>query len=388
MSFRLSSSARQFGDRVRRWLAEELDPAWQQRYQPSTPEWIEFQRDWDRALYRAGWGAIFWPSEFGGLDATAEERVVFAKVMAEAGAPEGLGKLAKRLLAPVLIHHGDAAQRERYLPPILRGEMVWAQGFSEPEAGSDLASLRTTGTVDGDQLVLSGHKIWTSHAWYCDAIFALVRTARLQRKQAGISFVLVPADAPGVSISKIQQIDGRAELSEVFFDDVRIPIGNVVGALGDGWRIAKTLLRYERGAEMAFVRSAEIRHSVRELTADLSASRVNIDDRVRQGLGRLEAAYLAAELNSLRLLGSQADGDPPGDLSAVVKLQQSEEWRRGTVDGLHLLGGGALSRGHRHFGRYFHARPATIASGSSEIQREIIAHRLLGLPAGTRAGTT
>jgi alkylation response protein AidB-like acyl-CoA dehydrogenase len=380
VDYSFSAEALRFGDEVRQWLRRELEPGWSLTYAPSTPEWIEFQAEWDRKLYRAGWGAIFWPKEYGGLDATPEQRVIFAKVLAEHDAPDGLGKLGKRLLAPVLLNHGTPEQKERFLPPILRGETFWAQGFSEPTSGSDLASLRTRGHVDGDELVVNGHKIWTSHAWYCDAVFALVRTSTEERRQQGISFVLIPTDTPGVRIEKIHQINRKTEFSECFFEDARVPLDNVVGPLGQGWTIAKSLLQYERGAEMAFGRSAEIREAVRSLLVHLGAAARLDDPAVLQTLGRLQADYLAAELNALRLLGGQVAGKEPGHLSAVVKLQQSEDWRSGTMEHLRLLGPAAFDTGWEHFVRYLNSRSATIASGSSEVQREIIAHRVLGLP--------
>lgn len=380
MDYSFSPDAVRFGQQVREWLNSELDPDWPRKYRASSPEWVAFQAEWDRKLFRAGWGAIFWPTEYGGLDATSEERVIFAKVMAEGNAPEGLGKLGKRLLAPALIDHGTEEQKAAFLPPILRGETFWAQGFSEPSSGSDLASLRTWGRVEGDELVINGHKIWTSHAWHCDAIFALVRTSVEDMRQRGISFVLVHTDAPGLRIEKIHQINRHADFSECFFTDVRVPLTNVVGPLGEGWTIAKSLLQYERGAEMAFGRSAVIREAVRSLLVDLRVAGRD-DGVVCQTLGRLQAEYLGGELNALRLLGGQVAGEQPGHLSAVVKLQQSEDWRRGTMEHLKLLGPSAFESGWEHFGRYLNSRSATIASGSSEVQREIIARRVLGLPA-------
>jgi alkylation response protein AidB-like acyl-CoA dehydrogenase len=380
LDFSFSPEALSFGQQVRDWLSQELDPGWSQKYEPSTKEWVAFQAEWDRKLYRAGWGAIFWPEEYGGLDAGPQERVIFAKVMAEAGAPNGLAKLGKRLLAPALINHGSAEQKARFLPPILRGETFWAQGFSEPSSGSDLASLRTRGTVDGDELVINGQKIWTSHAWYSDAIFALIRTSTEAIRQRGISFVLVPTDTPGLSIRKIHQINRKADFSECFFEDARVPLANVVGPLGEGWTIAKSLLQYERGAEQAFGRAAEIRDAISSLLAQLTAAVRDGDPGVRQTLGQLQGEYLGGELNALRLLGGQVAGHEPGNLSAVVKLQLSEGWRRGTMEHLKLLGPAAFGTGWEHFGRYLDARSATIASGSSEVQRDIIARRVLGLP--------
>jgi alkylation response protein AidB-like acyl-CoA dehydrogenase len=380
VDFSFSDEARAFGDRVRTWLRRELRPDWESAFEPTSPEWIEFQRNWDRKLYAAGWGAIFWPTEHGGLSADLETRVMFAKVMAEAGAPDGLAKIGKRLVAPVLMHHGTAEQKARFLPPLLRGQEFWAQGFSEPGSGSDLASLTTRGVVDGDRLLVTGQKIWTSHAWYCDWIFALVRTSQESQKQRGITFIVFPTDHQGVSIRPIDQINGRSEFSEVFLDEAPIPMEWVVGPIGEGWQIAKSLLEYERGAEMSLGRAAQIRAATTALTADLWASLDPVDAGVASRLGRLQAQFVGAEVNTLRLLGEQMTGGEPGPLSAVVKLQQTEDWRAATAEHLRFLGPAALQGRGDHFERFFSSRSATIASGSSEVQRNIIARRVLGLP--------
>lgn len=379
MDFTLTKPAREFGRRLQAWLQEVLPSDWADGLEPTSPEWIAFQKSWDRKLFAAGWGAIFWPSQYGGMDATPEQRIVFAKTMADAGAPEGMGKIAKRLLAPVLFRHGSQEQRARFLPPILRGEEFWAQGFSEPGSGSDLASLTSRGVVDGENLVINGHKVWTSHASYCDWMFILVRTSAGERKQQGISFVLVPTDIEGVRIEQIHQINRKAEFAEVFFEDARVPMGQVVGALGDGWRIAKSLLQYERGAEMAFGRAGEFRPGLRQLLSDLGADVISKDAGIAASLGSLQARYLGSELNALRLLGPQVRGHEPGHMSAVVKLQQTEAWRAGSATQLALLGDSAIGGQWAHFERYLNARSATIASGSSEIQREIIIRHVLGL---------
>ncbi len=379
MDFNFSEEAKAFGDQVRLWLETNLDPDWESRYQPSTPPWIAFHKDWERRLHSAGWGAIYWPREYGGLDASLETRVIFSKVMAEFGAPEGIAKIGKRLLAPVLIRHGSSAQKARFLPPMLAGEEYWAQGFSEPGAGSDLASLTTRGVVDGNEIVITGQKIWTSHAWYSDWIFALVRTSNEPKKQGGITFVLVPTQLEGVRIVPIRQINGRKEFAETFFDGARVPLGNVIGPIGEGWRIAKALLDFERGAEFSLGRAATIRAATRSLINNLALKGATQQSAALE-IGRMQSQFVGAEINTLRLLGAQMQGGEPGALSAVVKLQQSEDWRRGTAEHLRLLGPQALLGSGDHFERYWSSRSNTIASGTSEIQRNIVAQRVLGLP--------
>lgn len=379
MDYSFSPAAKAFGAEVRRWIEATLPSDWEARIGHDTNAWFAFQREWDRLLHAQGWGAIFWPAEYGGLDADPEHRVMFAKVLAEHNAPEGLGKLGKRALAPVLFQYGTAEQKARFLPPMLSGEVFWAQGFSEPNAGSDLAALRTRGTVDGDHLVIDGQKVWTSFVAACEWMSVLVRTSDESSRQRGITFALLPTDAPGVTIRPIAQITGRNEFAEVFFDGVRVPLSDVIGEIGDGWTVAKALLEFERGAEQAFSRSAYMRNAVAQTAVELrQAGRTGAGERAR--LGRLQAAFLGAELNSLRLLAGQMSGDSPGDLSAVVKLQQTTDWIAATAEHLHLLGPLSFSAAADHFDRYFTSRSATIAAGSSEVQRDIIAHRVLGLP--------
>lgn len=379
MDFTFSAEARRFGAEVEEWLADNLDPHWEERFTPTSPEWIAFQADWDRKLYARGWSAIYWPTEYGGMGADLEHRAVFSRAMAEAGAPDGLGKVGKRLLSPVLLRHGTPEQKERFLPPILRGEQFWCQGFSEPGAGSDLASLSTRGEVDGDELVITGQKIWTSHAHYTDWVFALVRTSQETKKQAGITFVLLPLNTPGVEVRPLRQINGRTEFAEVFFDGARASMDNVIGEVGDGWRIAKALLDFERGAEMSMARSATIRTATRAAIDDLgTADELGRD--VARRLGLAAAGCLGAEVNTLRLLGAQMSGGEPGALSALVKLQQSEFWRATSADNIRDLGTKAFQGTHNHFDKYLSARYGTIASGTSEIQRDIIAARVLNLP--------
>lgn len=379
MDFTFSEQAKTFGEEVQEWLADNLDADWEGQFVPNGPEWVAFQAEWDRKLYARGWGAIYWPTEHGGLGADLEKRAVFSRAMAEAGAPDGLGKVGKRLLSPVLLRHGTEEQKARFLPPILRGEQFWCQGFSEPDAGSDLASLTTKGELDGDSLIITGQKTWTSHAPYSDWIFALVRTSRESRKQAGITFVLLPLDTPGVEVRPLRQINGRTEFAEVFFDGARASLDNVIGPIGEGWRIAKALLDFERGAEMTMARSATIRAATRSVIEDYPTPD-SVDASVAQALGRSAASCLGAEINTLRLLGAQMSGGEPGSLSALVKLQQSEYWRAASAENVRSLGSHAFLAEHDHFEKYLSARYGTIASGTSEIQRNIIASRVLGLP--------
>jgi alkylation response protein AidB-like acyl-CoA dehydrogenase len=385
VDFSFSEGDRDFGDAIRAWLEQNLDRDWRAKYEPTTPEWIAFQRDWDQRLYAGGWGGVFWPKEYGGLGATLAQKVQFARVMAQYGAPEGLTKLAKRLLAPILMAYGTDVQKERHLPRILRGEESWSQGFSEPGAGSDLARLRTRGVIEDDVVRITGQKVWTSHSWYTDWCFALIRTDPDAPRHNGISLVLIPADAPGVDIRPVRQINRKSEFGEVFLNDVVLPLDHIVGPVNDGWRVAMSVLAYERGAEQAFARLGDAQPTF-ESTLRMLRERPELEQiMVAADVGRLQAGYFAIQINAMRLLGSQLDGGDPDELASLSRLQSAEAWRRTTVEQLQLVAPQILDRHEDAWPfmeDYLTSRSGTIAAGSSEIQRNIIARRVLRMGRG------
>jgi alkylation response protein AidB-like acyl-CoA dehydrogenase len=385
VDFSFSEDDRDFGHAIRAWLEENLDRDWRAKYEPTTPEWIDFQRDWDQRLYAGGWGGVFWPKEYGGLGATLAQKVQFARVMAQYGAPEGLTKLAKRLLAPILMAYGTDAQKDRYLPPILRGEESWSQGFSEPGAGSDLAGLRTRGVVEDGVVRITGQKVWTSHSWYTDWCFALIRTDPDAPRHDGISLVLIPADAEGVEIRPVRQINRKSEFGEVFLNGVELPLDHIVGPVNGGWQVAMSVLAYERGAEQAFARLGDVQPTF-ETTLRMLRERPELEQvMVAADVGRLQAGYFAIQINAMRLLGSQLEGGNPDELASLSRLQSAEAWRRTTVEQLQLVAPRILDRHDEAWPLmedYLTARSATIAAGSSEIQRNIIARRVLGMGRG------
>ncbi len=234
-----------FRAEVRAWLEantprEPLPPL-------GTPEGLAAHRAWERKLYDAGYAAIYWPAQYGGRDADLLTQAIFAEEYVLVGAPQRLNVLGLGLAGPTLIAFGTPEQKERWLPGILSGEDVWCQGFSEPDAGSDLAALRTAAVREGDELVVNGQKIWTSAGTYADWIFALVRTNATAPKHKGITFVMIDMHSPGIEVRPIVQINGDAGFAEVFFSDVRVPVENVVGRIDDGWRVAMATLGFERG---------------------------------------------------------------------------------------------------------------------------------------------
>src|SRR3990172_8824637 len=249
MDLRLSPAHLAFRDELRAWLSANLRRPWRDELRDpghSEDSLMQLRRGWQRKLHQAGYLGLDWSREWGGRGATAVEKAIFDAEMAEVDAPQILNTLGIGLLGPALIHHGSEEQRRRFIPPMLEGTEIWCQGFSEPGAGSDLASLKTTATIDGDHFVLNGQKVWTTFGPWADWIFVLARTDSKDR-YGGISFILCKLDTPGVTVRGLRQITGESEFGEVFFEDARVPRENLVGQIGEGWRIAMTVLAYERG---------------------------------------------------------------------------------------------------------------------------------------------
>ena len=384
-----------FRDELRTWLRENLPAGWGRTvFEPEDEdERAHFRLEWERTLFRGGWNGIAWPKAYGGRGASLVEQAIFAEEMAHAIAPEGLNIIGRNLTGPTLIHHGTEAQRQRFLPRILSGEEVWCQGFSEPNAGSDLAALKCRAVLDGDHFVVDGQKVWTSFAQYAQWCFLLARTASDVPKHKGISFLLVDMASPGISLRPIKQISGEREFNETFFDGVRVPAENLVGGLNEGWRIAMTTLTYERGPEDALGRQIRFRqeldrllHTVAELRR---GGRPAIEDPVlRENLGKAIVDIEVMRLTCLRSFARLLHGAPRGADASMIKLYWShvvQDMYDMAVDVLGPLGvleaGDPLSPASGRFPlSWLHSKAFTIYSGSSEIQRNIIAERVLGLP--------
>jgi alkylation response protein AidB-like acyl-CoA dehydrogenase len=342
--------------------------------------------DWHQALNERGWVAPHWPKEYGGAGLSPMEQFVLNQELARAGAP-GVGGSGVSLLGPTLILHGTADQRAKYLPPILAGEVTWAQGYSEPGAGSDLASLQTRADRDGDDYIINGQKIWTSGAHAADSIFALVRTDPQAPKHRGISFLLIEdIHAPGITVRPLIDMGGRHYFNEVFFDDVRVPARNLVGELNRGWYVGMTLLDFERsniggavGARRTLTRLIEAMRADPDLRTRLS------DTSVRHEIAQ---RYIETEVMyqfSLRIISMQNRGQLPNDEASMAKLYASELSQRLAQTAMqavgmkgNLMGGEDASFAHHYVGMV----PATIRGGTSEVQRNVIATRGLGLPRG------
>ena len=360
--------------------------AWENDRKSSEPAVRQAAIDWHAALAERGWVAPHWPKAYGGGGMSPMEQFVLNQEMANAGAP-AVGGSGVAMLGPTLILHGSEEQRAKYLPPILAGEATWAQGYSEPGAGSDLASLQTRATRDGDDLVLNGQKIWTSAAHTADAIFALVRTDPTAPKHRGISFLLIDdIKSPGISIRPLVDLNGRHYFNEVFFEDVRVPAANLVGEENRGWYVAMTLLDFERSNIGGAIGA---KRTLRRLIETVSSDPL-LQQRLDVSVLRHEIAqrFIEAEVMyqfSMRIISIQNKGQIPNDEASMAKLYNSELSQRVAQTCMQVMGlrGQAIEEDESSFARHYLGMvPATIRGGTSEVQRNVIATRGLGLPRG------
>ncbi len=338
---------------------------------------------WSRHLAAAGWTCLGWPAEHGGRAAPLEQQVIFYEEYARAAAPARISIIGEELLGPTLIAFGTKEQQKRFLPPIRNVTELWCQGYSEPGAGSDLAGVTTRATLDGNQWVITGHKIWTSLAHLSDWCFVLARTEPPRTephisRAAGLSYLLVPMNQPGVTISPIKQLTGTAEFNEVFFDEARTAAGHVVGAPGDGWRIAKATLAIERGAAM-LGQQVGFRRELTDLAQLARRTGAAGDPVIRDRLARAWIGLRVIRAYALDTLAGTDDSK-----ASVLKVLWSR-WHRDLGElAMAVAGAAALATGSAEFDRwqrlFLFSRADTIYGGSDEIQHDIIATRALGLP--------
>ena len=405
MQLTYTPEAEAFRSEIRGWLEEHLPQGWFEPGFEMTPEERSaFNEDWPRRLYEGGWICASWPVEYGGKGLSTLENVVLAEEFARAKAPLRADFFGDTLVGPTILQWGTEEQKKEFLPKIQRGEMRWCQGFSEPDSGSDLASLKTTAVQDGDEWVINGQKVWTTQAQYADYIFLLARTDPAATKHHGISYLLVPMRQEGIQVRPITQPDGTAEFNEVFFDDARCPIDNVVGGINNGWVVANTTLAHERGMSA----TTSYRRFEEELDQMLAAARergLDTDPVLRQRLAGDYTKIQILRINGLRSLSAALEGrkDPAiAALGASNKMFWSEMHRDAMELALDLHGADAMlstvgpaSRSwpgnQRHRGReqypvspmvsaFFFSRSETIWGGTAEIQRNIVGERVLGLP--------
>ncbi len=350
------------------------------------------QKQWLDRMAAKGWTAPTWPTRYGGGGLSSEQALILDEEMQALGCRAPLRGMGLSMLGPVLLEYGTEAQRQTHIPPIIRGQIRWCQGYSEPEAGSDLASLRTRAVLQGEHFLVNGHKIWTSNAHHSDWIFCLVRTDPAAKKHEGISFLLIDMDDPGVRARPIRLISGASVFCETFLENVRVPQANLVGPLNQGWTIAKRLLEHERKGIGGIASRGAARFEVSvEAVAKQFAGET--DGKIADPILRERVAAYAMDLHAFQLTRRRAAeeanaGAPPGPLSAMFKLQGTELNKRRyemllEAEGFQGLGweGDGFSADELRFTReWLRSKANTIEGGTSEVQLNIIAKRVLGLP--------
>jgi len=399
MDFALTPSELAFQDEVRTWLEAHLvgEFAALRGKGGTGQEDIAFPLliEWERELARGGWLRLGYPTEVGGRECSVFEQVIFHMTYVESRAPGRIPNMGLTLAGPTIVAYGTAGQQQRFIPKILSGDEMWCQGYSEPNAGSDLANVQTRAVLDGDEWVINGQKVWTSLAQYADWCFVVCRTDPGSKRHAGLSYVLVPMDQPGIEIRPIVQITGGAEFNEVFFDDARTSADLVVGEVGKGWEVAMGTLGFERGAS-TLGQQLSFRKELDDLIAYAQRTGVADDPNIRQALAQAYSTLEIMRFSNLRMLTVIGSGGVPGPEMSIGKLYWSN-WHRtmGEVM-MQVMGTAGMvapadaivsdEKGAVHYPlgalqrTFLYARAHTIYAGSNEVQRNVIGERVLGLP--------
>ncbi len=402
MDLTYPTEAESFRKEIRAWLEENLPTGWfEPGFNLSGDERKEFNKTWTDRLFAGGWICAGWPVEYGGKGLTLLEQVVLNEEFAKAGAPMRADFFGDTLVGPTILQWGTEEQKREFIPGILQGKIAWCQGFSEPDAGSDLASLKTTAVLDGDEWVINGQKVWTTQAQHADYVFLMTRTDPDAPQHAGISYMLVPMHQEGVEVRPITQVDGSAEFNEVFFTNARCAKANVVGGVNNGWKVAMTTLGFERGSSS----TTGYRRFLKEWEVILKeAQRLNKSEdlRVRNDLVKAWEKVKIMQINGYRSLTDSLNNTHNSALlGACNKMFWSETHRASMELAIDVLGmqgqiltgtGDAegmfpgVRRGRADYpvsemqASFFFSRSETIWGGTAEIQRNIIGERALGLP--------
>ena len=392
MDLAFTAEEQQFRDDMRAWVAANLPPEIAHKVHNALQLGRDDMQRWARILGKKGWLGHGWPKEFGGPGWNSVQKHLFEEECALAGAPRVV-PFGPVMVAPVIMAFGSAEQQQRFLPGIASGEVWWSQGYSEPGAGSDLASLQTKAERRGDRYIVNGQKTWTTLGQYGEWIFCLVRTSNEGKPQTGISFLLIDMKSPGITVRPIRLLDGSVEVNEVFFDDVAVPATNLIGEENKGWTYAKHLLSHER-TNIADVNRAK--RELERLKRIAKAEGVYTDRRFRDEIAKLEVDVIALEMLVLRVLAAETSGKQSLDIAGLLKIRGSEIQQRYSELMMLAAGPYALPLIHEAMeagwqgdavgalwcaplaSTYFNMRKTTIYGGSNEVQRNIVSQVVLG----------
>jgi len=395
MNLNLTDEELRFRDEFRAWLEANIPSGWSGvdvRQPESSQERFVFLRAWQKRMAEAGWVGIHWPKEYGGRGASIIQQTIFVEEMARASAPPLVNVLGLSLLGPTLIKYGTPAQKQRFLANILSADEIWCQGYSEPNAGSDLAALRTEAVLEGDHFRVNGQKTWTSFGHHADWCFGVVRTDPDAPKHKGLTYMLIDMHSPGVDVRPLKQMTGESEFNEVFFENVKVPVENVVGNVNGGWEIALATLNFERGTLGASLQITFKRQLDRLIELSRTILRngkpASEDPIIRQKLAQIYTDVEVFRLNQMRTITRMVKTGVPGPEGSIQKIFWSEMNQRMQQAAQEMLGPfGQLTRESPHaidggqwIHHYLRSRGNTIEAGTSEIQRNIIGHFVLGLP--------
>jgi alkylation response protein AidB-like acyl-CoA dehydrogenase len=375
MDLTLSPSEEAFRDELRGWLSEH-HPG---REPEGDLAGFEFRRAWQRRLHDGGWAGVSWPREYGGRGATLVEQAIYNEEVVRAQTPSTANVLGLAMGGPTLIAHGTEEQRKRYLEPILSAEEIWCQGFSEPDSGSDLASLKTRAAHHGDEWVVTGQKVWTTLAHHAKWCMLVARTDADAPKHQGLTYFLMDMEQDAVQVRPLRQITGEAEFNELFIEEARIPDANIIGGEGNGWAVAITTLMHER-ATLAFGLQVSVKIALRELMDEARASGATADPIVRDRLAQLYIESEVLRLNAYRGLSAIMRDGVPGPEGSLGKWHWAEVNQDLTDLSMDLRGARAVLDDDKWTYRYLRALANSIEGGTTEILKNIVAERVLGLP--------
>src|ERR1700689_4940136 len=378
MDLTFSEKETAFRDELRAWLAEN-QPEAKPPADAGDDAHYTFRRNWQRRLYDAGWAAPAWPTEYGGRGASQTESAIYFKELGRARVPFAANTLGLLLGGPTLMVWGTPEQKERYLAPILSAEEIWCQGFSEPDAGSDLAALKTRAVKDGDEWVVTGQKVWTSGAQYATWCMLVARTDSEVAKHKGLTYFLMNMNQDAIQVRPLRQITGEAEFNELFIEEARIPDANVVGGVGNGWKVALTTLMNER-AGLGFLLQIRMRQLLDDLIATAAERNLLEDSLYADALAELHLRCESIRLLAWKGLTDTERYGQPGPEGSLVKWLWSDTNQRLTQLAVDIVGSEALTAGTEWSYEQMRARGNTIEGGTTEVLKNIIAERVLGLP--------